>query len=221
MRMKGKVAIVTGGGSGIGRATAILFAAEGASVACVDRVEAAARETAKIVESTGGQAIALTADVTDAASCARMVEAAIARFGGLTTLVNSAGIGPPRAGRSPSAEDFRHVVDVNLTGTFLASHAAAAALSAAGGAITNLSSIYGLVGGSRSPAYAASKGGVTNLTRQMALDWAPTVRVNCVCPGHIETPLTAGFLADPKLRDALLAKYPAGRFGKPEEIASA
>jgi NAD(P)-dependent dehydrogenase (short-subunit alcohol dehydrogenase family) len=221
MRMQGKVAIVTGAGSGIGRATALRLAAEGAAVVCVDRAEVAARETVKAIESAGGLAIALVADVTDAAACARMVDATVSRFGRLTTLVNSAGV-RSEADRIPAPEEFRRVVDVNLTGTFLASRAAVAALTTAGGgAITNLSSIYGLVAGSLSPAYAAAKGGVTNLTRQMALDWAPAVRVNCVCPGHIETPMTAALLANPDWREGALKKYPLRRFGKPDDVAAA
>ena len=114
------------------------------------------------------------------------------------------------------------MLEINLSGTYLASRACLAALSQSGnGAITNLASIFGLVGGSLSPAYAASKGGVANLTRQMALQWAPAVRVNCVCPGVIETPMTAGLMSDPTWRDGLLARHPLKRFGQPDEIAAA
>jgi meso-butanediol dehydrogenase / (S,S)-butanediol dehydrogenase / diacetyl reductase len=113
-------------------------------------------------------------------------------------------------------------VDVNLSGTYYASRAALPALAESGaGSITNLASIYGLVGGSLSPAYAASKGGVVNLTRQMALQWAPRVRVNCVCPGIIETPMTAALLADPAWREAMLGRHPLKRFGQPEDVAAA
>ncbi|PYN07786.1 MAG: hypothetical protein DME06_16890, partial [Candidatus Rokuibacteriota bacterium] len=130
-------------------------------------------------------------DVTDDAACARLVEQALARFGRLTTLVNSAGVRPVAADPAPPPAEWRRVVEVNLTGTYLPSRAALGALRASGAAsITNLASIYGLVGGSMAPSYAASKGGVANLTRQLALNWAPTVRVNCVCPGVIETPMT-------------------------------
>lgn len=222
MRMRGKVVLVTGAGSGIGRATALRLAAEGASLACADLMAERALETAKLIEAAGGAALALAADVTDERACARMVEETLARFERLTTLVNSAGVRGERPDAAPPPPEWRRVLDANLTGTYLASRAALPALSASGaGAITNLASIYGLVGGSISPAYAASKGGVVTLTRQMALQWAPMVRVNCVCPGVIETPMTAPLLANPAWRDAMLAKHPLGRFGRPEEVAAA
>jgi len=222
MRMRGKVVLVTGAGSGIGRATALRLAAEGASLACADLMAERALETAKLIEAAGGAALALAADVRDERACARMVEETLARFERLTTLVNSAGVRGERPDAAPPPPEWRRVLDANLTGTYLASRAALPALSASGaGAITNLASIYGLVGGSISPAYAASKGGVVTLTRQMALQWAPMVRVNCVCPGVIETPMTASLLANPAWRDAMLAKHPLGRFGRPEEVAAA
>lgn len=220
MRMRGKTVVVTGAGSGLGRATALRLAAEGARVVSVDMVGARAEETAAAIVGAGGEALALETDVTDAGACVRMVEATLGRFGALTTLVNSAGIAGP-AGSDPTAEDWRRVIDVNLSGTWLAAQAAREALAAAGGAVVNLASIYGLTGGSRSPAYAASKGGVTNLTRQLALAWAPAVRVNCVCPGHVETPLTASIMADPAWRQSMLARYPLGRFGQVDDVAAA
>jgi NAD(P)-dependent dehydrogenase (short-subunit alcohol dehydrogenase family) len=190
-------------------------------LAYADLVEGHARDTAEAIVAAGGEAIALVVDVTDDGACARMVEATLQRFGALTTLVNSAGIGGP-PGPTPAAADWRHVVDVNLTGTWLAAHAAQPALAASGhGSVVNLASIYGVTGGSRSPAYAASKGGVTNLTRQLALQWAPAVRVNCVCPGHVETPLTATVMADPAWRERMLARYPLARFGRLDDVAAA
>lgn len=222
VRMQGKVALVTGAGSGIGRATALRLAAEGAHVACVDLVGDRARDTATAIIDAGGQAMALAANVTDESACEKVVEYVIGQFGTLTTLVNSAGVRQETIDRSPPAAEWKRVVDVNLTGTWFASRAAMRALITSGnGAITNLASIYGLVGGSISPAYAASKGGVANLTRQMALQWAPTVRVNCVCPGVIETPMTAPLLENPEWREASLAKHPLARFGRPEDIAAA
>jgi NAD(P)-dependent dehydrogenase (short-subunit alcohol dehydrogenase family) len=221
MRMRGKTAVVTGAGSGLGRATAIRLAAEGAHVACVDRAGDHAEATAKTIAGAGGEAFALQADVSDEAACARMVEATLARFGALTTLVNSAGV-TSASGPEPPAEEWRRVVDVNLAGTWLPSRAARAALAASGhGTITSLASIYGVVGGSMSPAYAASKGGVANLTRQLAMQWAPAIRVNCVCPGHVETPLTVSVMADPAWRARMISRYPLGRFGHVDDVAAA
>ena len=222
MRMKGKVALLTGAGSGIGRATAQRLSAEGALVACADVTLERAAETAHAISTAGGEAIAIATDVIDEAACVQMVEKTLKRFGRLTTLVNSAGVrsDPPEA--IPGPREWRRVVDVNLTGTYLASRAALAALTASGaGSITNLASIFGLVGGSTSAAYAASKGAIVNLTRQLAIDWAPGVRVNCVCPGVIETPMTAALLQDPKWAQAVLKRYPLGRFGHADEIAAA
>jgi NAD(P)-dependent dehydrogenase (short-subunit alcohol dehydrogenase family) len=221
MRMHDKTAIVTGAGSGLGRATALRLAAEGARLACVDRAGDHAQATATAITRAGGEALALQADVTDEGACVRVVEATLGRFGALTTLVNSAGVSGA-AGIAPTAEDWRHVVDINLAGTWLPSSAARAALAASGhGTITNLASIYGLVGGSTSSAYAASKGAVANLTRQLAIQWAPGIRVNCVCPGHVDTPLTATIMADPAWRGRMLRRYPLGRFGRPEDVAAA
>jgi NAD(P)-dependent dehydrogenase (short-subunit alcohol dehydrogenase family) len=222
MRMTGKVALVTGAGSGIGRATALRFAAEGAKLACADITAHAAAQTAQAIEAQGGAALALGVNVTDEAACARMVQQTLARFGALTTLVNSAGIRPERPGPTPTAAEWQHVVDINLNGSYLASRAALPALIDSGaGSITHLASIFGLVGGATGAAYAASKGAIVNLTRQMALEWAPKVRVNCVCPGVIETPMTAALRQDPAWAQAVLKRYPLARFGLPEEIAAA
>jgi NAD(P)-dependent dehydrogenase (short-subunit alcohol dehydrogenase family) len=221
MRMRGKTAVVTGAGSGLGRATALRLAAEGARVVCADLAGDRGRDTAAAIAGAGGEALALEVDVTDAAACAHMIEATRRRFGALTTLVNSAGIAGP-VGPGLAADQWRHVVDVNLTGTWLASQAAHEALAASGhGSVVNLASIYGVTGGSRSPAYAAAKGGVTNLTRQLALQWAPAIRVNCVCPGHVDTPLTAAAMADPAWRASMLPKYPLARFGTVDDVAAA
>jgi len=222
MRMNQKVALVTGAGSGIGQATAIRLAREGARVTCTDTNAVAAAETARTIGAKGGEAIALTVDVTDEAACAHMVAETLARFGRLTTLVNSAGVRPERRDSAPALAEWQRVVDVNLTGTYLATRAALPALAPSGaGSIVNLASIYGLVGGATGPGYAASKGAIVNLTRQMALEWAPQVRVNCVCPGVIETPMTAGLRVDPAWAESVLKRYPLGRFGQPEEIAAA
>ena len=220
--MRGKVALITGAGSGIGAATARRLAAEGARVACADRAGERAKETARVIAAAGGEAFALETDVTDAPACERMVDEVVARFSALTTLVNSAGVRPEGRDRAPAPSEWERVLNTNLSGTYLASRAALPALSTGGrGAIVNLASIYGVVGGSLSPAYAASKGAVVNLTRQMAIQWAPAVRVNCVCPGMIETPMTRALLDEPAFREAIVLKYPLQRFGQPDEVASA
>ncbi|MSQ60234.1 MAG: SDR family oxidoreductase [Betaproteobacteria bacterium] len=221
MRMKNKVALVTGAASGLGRATALRLSEEGAQVVCVDASAGAVAQTARTIITGGGEAMALVADVTDESACARMVADTLARFGRLTTVVNSAGVRPERPGATPTLADWRRVIDINLTGTFLVSRAATPALTASSGSITNLASIYGLVGGSTGASYAASKGAIVNLTRQLALELAPAVRVNCVCPGVIETPMTAGLRQDPAWSERVLKRYPLGRFGQPEEIAAA
>lgn len=222
MRMRGKVAIVTGAGSGIGRTTALRLAEEGSAMVCADVALQAADATARAIAAAGGEAFACQTDVTDEAACARLVGATLERFGRLTTLVNAAGVRPIGPDRAPAGAEWRRVIDCNLTGTYFVSSAALAALEASGaGSITNLSSIFGLVAGSMAPSYAASKGGITNLTRQLALQWAPAVRVNCVCPGIIETPLTAELRSDAAWLETVLPRYPLRRFGKPEEVASA
>ena len=221
MRMKDKVALVTGGGSGIGRATALRLAAEGARVVCGDRDVASAEETAKAIQTAGGTALGFEVDVADERACTRLVDATVSSFGSLTTLVNSAGVRAP-LDALPAPADWHRVIDINLTGSYLMSRASMPALRARGhSSITHLASIYGLVGGSLSPAYAASKGAIVNLTRQMALECAPAVRVNCVCPGVIETPMTAELRADEAWRERTLKKYPLGRFGLPGDIAAA
>ena len=222
MRMKGKVALITGAGSGIGRATAQRLSAEGAQVACANVTMESTAETVRAISAAGGEAIAIATDVTDEAACAQMMDKTLERFGRLTTLINSAGVrsDPPQA--IPGPREWRRVVDVNLTGTYLASRAAVAALTDGGaGSITNLASIFGLVGGSTSSAYAASKGAIVNLTRQLAIEWAPGVRVNCVCPGVIETPMTAALRQNPTWAEQVLKHYPLRRFGHADEIAAA
>jgi NAD(P)-dependent dehydrogenase (short-subunit alcohol dehydrogenase family) len=222
IRMKDKVALVTGAASGLGHAAALRLSAKGACIACVDTSADAVAETARSIIAAGGEAIAIVGDVTDESACARMVADTVTQFGRLTTLVNSAGVRPAKPGATPTHSDWQRVVDINLTGTYLASRAAMQPLiDSQCGSITNLASIFGLVGGSTGAAYAASKGGIVNLTRQMALEWAPAVRVNCVCPAVIETPMTAALRQDPEWAERILKRYPLGRFGKPEEVAAA
>ena len=238
MRLDGKVALITGGGSGIGRATAVLFAAEGAGVVVSDLREASALETVEQVKAGGGQATAVVGDVSDDADARRIVQGAVEAHGRLDVLVNSAGIASRNAlapGASPEAV-WDRVMDVNLKGTYLVSrHAVVEMERGGGGSIVNLASIIGLVGypagfphglppgsaGGFNP-YPPSKGGVVQLTRNLAVDLAKSnIRVNCICPGFTWTGLTEPLLSDPRSVEFLEERHPMGRLGRPEEIAYA
>ena len=221
MRLKEKVAIITGGASGIGKATAILFAAHGAKIVVADIDERGANQTVTDIHNAGNEAIYIQTDVTISANTERMVAETVSRYGKLDILLSSAGI----AMRLPVAdlpeEDWHRCLDVNLTGVYLCAKAAIPAMRKnRGGSIINLSSIYGLVGADVRAAYVASKGGVTNLTRGMALDYAEdNIRINCICPGFVETPLVAGVVKTPEEYRKLADRHPMRRLAQPEEIA--
>ncbi len=233
MRLKGKVALITGGGSGIGRASAVLFAREGAKLVVSDRDETGASDTVKQVRDAYGEAVAVGGDVTSNADSASMVRAAVDEYGKLDVLVNSAGVSSRNALEAPGDAEalWDRVIEVNLKGSFLVSfHAVPEMRRAGGGSIINLSSIIGLVGypagipgvgGGFNP-YAASKGGVIQLTRNLAVDCAKdNIRVNCICPGYTRSNLTRELFSDPAVVDALVERTPMGRLGQPEEIAYA
>ncbi|RKU39033.1 short-chain dehydrogenase [Candidatus Poribacteria bacterium] len=221
MRLKDKVAIITGGASGIGKATAILFAEHGAKVVVADIDEQGANETLADIHDAGNAAIYVQTDVTISDHTERMVTETVSKYGKLDILLSSAGI----AMRLPVAdlpeEDWHRCLDVNLTGVYLCAKAAIPAMREnGGGSIINLSSIYGLVGADVRAAYVASKGGVTNLTRGMALDYAEeNIRINCICPGFVETPLVAGVVKTPEEYRKLANRHPMRRLAQPEEIA--
>ena len=221
MRLKDKVAITTGAASGIGKATAILFAEHGAKVVIADINEDGANQTVTAIRNAGNEATYVQTDVTISDNTEWMVKETVNRYGKLDILLNSAGI----AMRLPVADlpeaDWHRCLDVNLTGVYLCSKAAIPAMQKNdGGSIINLSSIYGLVGAGVRAAYVASKGGVTNLTRGMALDYAENnIRVNCICPGFVETPLVAGVVKTPEEYRNLADKHPMRRLAQPEEIA--
>lgn len=224
-RLADKVALITGGGTGIGRACALAFAREGARVALAGRrMDPLARVAAEI-ERAGGEALAVTCDVTQAEETAQMIRNTVERFGKLNVLVNNAGAVEPGTAEETSEEQFDRILAVNVKGTFLASRAAIPELRRqGGGSIINLSSIYGTVGGKRRVAYSAAKGGITLMTRSMALDHGPeNIRVNCICPTLVETPLVEELLAeqpDPAAYRAMrTARIPLGRLGRPEDIA--
>jgi NAD(P)-dependent dehydrogenase (short-subunit alcohol dehydrogenase family) len=224
-RFEGKVALVTGAASGIGRATARAFAREGARVVVVDVDASAAQVTADEFLAAGGIAIACAADVSDPTACEAMVAQAIACFGQLDIAVNNAGI-PAGFGADfldTSIELWRRVVDVNLSGMFYAMRAEVPALKAAGGgAIVNTASVAGVIAGKGMASYVAAKHGVAGLTKAAALDLiAHGIRVNAVCPGAIDTAMLAPLMADSAAAAQMAGSIPAGRVGHPEEIAAA
>jgi NAD(P)-dependent dehydrogenase (short-subunit alcohol dehydrogenase family) len=194
-RLEGKRCLVTGAASGIGRAIAEEFASEGALVAGLDRDEV---------------------DVADEASVERAVAESAERLGGVDVLVNCAGILVHGTVVATALADWESVFAVNARGTFLMSRAAIPRMSA-GGSVINIASNYGIVGGREAAAYSASKGAVVALTRSMALDHAPGVRVNCVCPGTVDTPM----IGEPRVTESRLARHPMGRLGEPRDVAVA
>jgi NAD(P)-dependent dehydrogenase (short-subunit alcohol dehydrogenase family) len=227
MRLKDKVALVTGGTSGIGRATALLFAGEGAQVAITGRNEARGRSVVEEIEEAGGRAVFLRSDVRFAADCQRAVEETLHAFGGLDILFNNAGIYYPNTVPDSSEEEWDLTIDICLKGTYLMSKFALPGMIAQGrGVIVNNASGWGLVGGGEAAAYCAAKGGVVLLTKAMAIDHGPQgIRVNCVCPGDVDTPMLPDDARQRgmKWEDYLAAASdrPLGRIGTPEEIARA
>ena len=215
MRLEGTVAMVTGAASGIGRATAETLAREGAAVMCADINIEGARETANRIGASGGKAAAVELDVTSEESVQAALRTTVDELGALHILVNDAGI----SGRTSGYDD---VIAVNLNGVHhCLEHGAPIIEQHGGGSIVSLSSIMGLVGGS-SPGYTASKHGVLGLTRSYALIYADRgVRVNCVNPGYIETPMTAALLADEDRRTESIGLHPIGRLGVPQDVANA
>lgn len=221
MRISEKVAIITGAASGIGRTTAILFAKEGGKVIVADQNEVGGNETVDMIRSDGGQAIFERVNVTSATDIQNMVETTINTYGKLNILVNNAGIAIRLPVVDLPEEDWDRNIDVNLKSIYLSSkYAIPRMIENKGGSIVNIASIYGIVGGRIRAAYTASKGGVVNLTRSMALDYAlHKVRVNCICPGFVNTPLLKNILKTPEEYQALADLHPMGRLGDMLEIA--
>ncbi len=216
-RFDGRVAIVTGGASGIGKATATRIAAEGGSVVIADLQDEAGQAVVDEITKEGGKARYVHLDVTDEAGWANAVASAVETFGGLDILVNNAGIGDTEPLEVTTIDTWNKVVAVTQTSVFLGMKAAAEALKQSGhGSVVNISSMYGIVGSGVSPAYHSAKGAVRLLTKTTALGWAKEgVRVNSVHPGYIDTPI----LGDTD-RDLLIGATPMGRLGQPEEIAA-
>src|SRR3954469_460668 len=222
----GKVAFVTGGASGIGRAAALAFARAGASVAVADIGEQANQETARLIEQDGGRALAVRCDVTKVDDVKAAVEKTGETFGRLDFAFNNAGLEPKKP--APTAdydeEEWNRIIDIDLRGVFLCmKYELPLILKQGGGAIVNTSSGAGVIGIKGSPAYTAAKHGLIGLTKAAALDYAAhNIRVNAVCPGYIDTPMMGRFTGGtPEGRAKVIAEEPAGRMGKPEEIAAA
>jgi NAD(P)-dependent dehydrogenase (short-subunit alcohol dehydrogenase family) len=222
----GKVAFVTGGASGIGRATASAFARAGASVAVADISDQGSRETVRMIEQQGGKAIAVGCDVTKSEDVKAALDKVIATFGRLDFAFNNAGIEPKKP--TPTAdydeEEWNRIIDIDLRGVFLCmKHEIPLILRQGGGAIVNTSSGAGVIGIKGSPAYTAAKHGVIGLTRAAALDYATkNLRINAVCPGYIETPMMERFTGGTaEGRAKVVSEEPIGRMGRPEEIANA
>jgi NAD(P)-dependent dehydrogenase (short-subunit alcohol dehydrogenase family) len=223
-RFAGRGILVTGAGSGIGRAAAQLFANEGGRVVVVDQDESEAQATVTSIRQAGGEALAIGADVSREADCRGMVERALAAYGRLHVAFNNADIGASGFAVADEEEvTWSRLIDVNLKGIFLAmKYEIPAMVSAGGGAIVNTASVAGLVGERGIGAYAASKHGVVGLTRTAALDYiGQGVRINAVCPGATRTRILANWFQDPKVESFILSRHPIGRIAEPEEIARA
>lgn len=225
MRLEGKVSIITGAGSGMGRTAALLFAREGARVVVAEHDADAGEETVRLVRDAGGEAAFVSVDVSSEADAKAMVDHAVATYGRLDCLYNNAGIMPEADGSviDTDVATWDRVMAVNVRGVFLGcKYAIPALVAAGGGSIINIASFVAILGCSvPQDAYTASKGALLALTRSLAVQFGPRgVRTNAICPGPVETPLLMEWLVkDEEAKRIRLARNPTGRFGKPEEIA--
>lgn len=220
-RFADKTVLVTGAGRGIGKATAARFAEEGALVCLVSLEEGELRETERELRDAGGRVHAYAADIADSLQAASAVEAAAAVAGRIDILINNAGIAWEEDFLAMKAEHWRRMIDVNLNGMFYVAQAAARRMAEqGGGVILNMASTNGLVGEAMYAHYNASKGGVVLLTKSMAIELgARGIRVNAVCPGYIQTPMSEAIDSEDFVRDYIRNKIPLGRVGKPADVA--
>ena len=220
MRLQRKVAIVTGGGSGIGRAIAEAFVREGAKVVIAGRD---GKKLERAAAEIGGECLAVSSDVSKTSDVQKLVDAALGKFQRINVLVNNAAVLLPGTAESLSEEDFDQTFSINVRGLWLLSRAVLPQMRAGGGgSIVNIASVLSLVGARNRVAYSASKGAVMAMTKAMALDHAAeNIRVNCICPGIVATEMVAKFNLDENARRQREAMHPMGRFGQPEDVASA
>jgi NAD(P)-dependent dehydrogenase (short-subunit alcohol dehydrogenase family) len=219
MRLAGKVAIITGAASGIGRATASRFAQEGAQIVVADINQAGGQATVEQIKRDGGQATFIATNVSQEADLQRMIELAVTTYGGLDILHNNAYWTEAKIALETTLENWQRTLDVTLRSVFLASKLAVPHLQArGGGVILNTASVHSIVGVRNYAAYQAAKGGVLSLTRALALELAPDIRVVAILPGAIDTPALA--INDKSSIPALIASIPMKRLGRPEEIAN-
>jgi len=227
MRLENKVGLITGGTSGIGEATALLFAREGAKVAITGRNADRGRAVVEKIAKDGGKAAFIQTDVRMASDCRRAVDETVRAFGGLDILFNNAGVFYPHTILDCTEEEWDLQMDINLKGTFLMSKAALPGMiERRRGVIINNSSGWGIAGGDSAVAYCASKGGVLLLTKAAALEWAPlNIRVNSIHPGFIDTPMVSGAIHRAEngneMREMIISRHALGRLGEPREIADA
>ncbi len=221
-RLEGKVALITGAGSGIGRSMALLFSAEGAKVAVLDWNRDTGGETLRLVQERGGEAIAIHCDVSQEADVEAAVRQTVDAFGGLDVLVNDAAIEFAARATETRTEDWDRVHAINLRGVFLCcKHAIPRMQGHGGGAIVNIASVNGLVAVPAHAAYNAAKAGVIGLTRQLALDYGPdNIRVNCICPTTTDTPM-ARASADDQALETIAKQHPLRRIARAEDVAYA
>jgi NAD(P)-dependent dehydrogenase (short-subunit alcohol dehydrogenase family) len=221
-RLLGKFAVLTGAASGIGAATARLFAGEGAMVAILDIDGPAAETVASRIRDEGGEALALRCDVSDAGDVKAAIAAGVKRYGPIHALLNNAGIALRATVADQDEESWDRVIDTNVKGAYLCSRASLRHFSSEGGSIIHVSSVTGITGVRGRAAYSSAKAALVGLARNMALDYAHRrIRINCVCPGFVRTPFIAGILGDEERTRRLTAMHPLGRLGEPEDIASA
>jgi NAD(P)-dependent dehydrogenase (short-subunit alcohol dehydrogenase family) len=222
-RLKDKVALITGGGSGIGRATSLLFAREGAKVVVADYATEGGEETVRLITAAGGTAMFVQADVSRSADVQRMIATTVQAYGRIDILFNNAGIeGPSAKIVNYPEEEWERVLAIDLTAVYLGmKYAIPEMLKQGGGVIISTASVAGMVGFPGSGAYGAAKAGVIQLTRTVALEYASkNIRVNCICPGVIRTPMAQRVMGD-RPEEAVVRMEPIGRLGTPEDIAHA